>query len=164
MENAPNPYGDVQSVNGAKVLRFEREFRHAPEKVWRALIEPSELQGWFPCQIEGERKVGATIRFVFEGEDESPAEGVIVEFDPPHVLAYTWEGESLRWELHPISGGSRLIFTSQLDPAYPADNTAAGWHLCLELLEAQLNGETVPWEMQEHMEDLQILYSNLVKS
>lgn len=162
MKDPENIYGRVTDEKGEKVLRFEREFRHPPEKLWKALVEPSELQGWFPCQIEGERKVGATIRFVFEGEDESSGEGTITEFDPPHRFAYNWGRELLRWELKPIAGGTKLLFTSHLDPEYPTDGTAAGWHVCLDLLEAQVDGEVVAWEMHEHMESLQLLYSNLI--
>ena len=37
---------------GRTVLRFERRLAHAPDKVWRAVTEPSELAHWFPAKIE----------------------------------------------------------------------------------------------------------------
>ena len=110
--------------DGRYVLRFERHIGHPPERVWRALTEPGQLRQWFPTDIEGERKPGAKIRFVFRAgapraedmpglleHDPEDLDGEFTEFDPPRLLAYTWGEEDLRWELEPAVDGCRLIFT-----------------------------------------------------
>jgi uncharacterized protein YndB with AHSA1/START domain len=150
--SARNDYGEVRTENGQKVLRFEREVAHPPEKVWRALIEPGELVGWFPCRIEGERKLGATLHFIFDNGKAPTYSGTITEFDPPRLLAYLWETELLRWELQPTAKGSLLIFTISLE-FDPADS-AAGWHTCFDLLEKQLAGEALPWTVDARNEQM----------
>ena len=149
--------------DGKYVLRFERHLGHPPEKVWRALTEPDQLRHWFPTEIEGERKLGAKIRFVFRDDAPSAAEmpellehdpddldGEITEFDPPRLLAYTWGKEDLRWELEPTSDGCRLAFAHTFDersgiphpggPRKRAARDASGWDVCLASLEGLLAG------------------------
>jgi uncharacterized protein YndB with AHSA1/START domain len=160
--------------DGKYALRFERRLAHPPEKVWRALTEPEQLRHWFPTDIEGERRPGAKIRFVFREDaptaadmpellehDPRDLDGEFTEFDPPRLLAYTWGEEALRWELDPIEGGCRLIFTHEFDersgiphPAGPrkrAARDASGWEVCLANLAALLDGSPagegeVRWE------------------
>lgn len=150
-------------VDGTYVLRFERRLAHPPEKVWRALTEPDQLRQWFPTDIEGERKLGAKLLFVFRDDapraedmpellehDPEDLEGEFTEFDPPRVLAYTWGDEDLRWELEPTGDGCLLALTHSFDersgiphPAGPrkkAARNAAGWDVCLASLETLLDG------------------------
>lgn len=159
--------------DGRYVLRFERQLRHPPDRVWRALIDPDELRGWFPTDIEGERRLGARIRFTFREDapkaadmpellehDPVDLDGEFTEFEPPRVLAYTWGDEDLRWELVPTAGGCLLRFAHTFDersgiphPAGPlrrAARDASGWEVCLAGLEAGLEGADdapeVAWE------------------
>jgi uncharacterized protein YndB with AHSA1/START domain len=167
-EGTPEAMGTLKvHEDGQYVLRFERQLTHPPERVWRALTEPGELSQWFPTDIEGERAPGAKIRFVFRDpapraadmpelleHDPEDLDGEFTEFDPPHVLAYTWGDEGLRWELEPTAEGCRLIFIHTFTersgiphPAGPwkkAARTAAGWDVCLASLEALLDDGTPP--------------------
>jgi uncharacterized protein YndB with AHSA1/START domain len=149
--------------DGKYVLRFERRLAHPPEKVWRALTEPDQLRQWFPTDIEGERKLGAKILFVFRDDapraedmpellehDPEDLEGEFTEFDPPRLLAYAWGDEDLRWELEPTENGCRLALTHTFDersgipysagPRKKAARNASGWDLCLASLETLLDG------------------------
>jgi uncharacterized protein YndB with AHSA1/START domain len=153
--------------DGKYVLRFERQLSHPPEKVWRALTEPDQLRRWFPVDIEGERRVGAKLRFVFREDapraadmpellehDARDLDGEFTEFDPPRLLAYTWGDEFLRWELEPTADGCRLAFSHTFDersgiphPAGPLKKgarDASGWDVCLGSLEALLDGGAPP--------------------
>jgi uncharacterized protein YndB with AHSA1/START domain len=133
---------------GAYRLRYTRHYPHPPEKVWRALIEPGELEHWFPAAIEGERKRGAKLRFVFEGEPGPATEGVMRVFEPPKVLEFTWVDDVLRFEITPEQGGSRLDFITTLGERVTAPRTAAGWHNCLDYLGERLGepkSEKQPW-------------------
>jgi uncharacterized protein YndB with AHSA1/START domain len=151
--------------DGSYVLRFERRLAHPPDRVWRALTDPEQLREWFPVEIEGERRPGAPLRFVFRDDAPTAAEmpellehdpvdldGEFTEFDPPRVLAFDWGREHLRFELEPLGDGCRLAFSHSFDehsgiphpggPRKTAARTAAGWEVCLEQLDATLRGES----------------------
>ncbi|MET0344370.1 MAG: SRPBCC domain-containing protein [Polyangiales bacterium] len=130
------------------VLRYERRYPHPSEKVWRALVEPEELRHWFPARIEGERRAGARLSFVFDGDEGPPLEGEVRVFEPPRVLEYTWDDEVLRWELHATREGCLLVFTTTFQARAKAPRDAAGWHMCLANLVRALGdapAETPPW-------------------
>lgn len=118
-------------------VRLERVLASPPEAVWQALTEPEGLRGWFPCEISVDRwEVGASLTFSFPGHAEFTMDGVVLECDPPHSLAYLWGEETLRFQLEPVSsgsGGTRLVMTDEMAASIAARN-AAGWHVCLDLL------------------------------
>jgi uncharacterized protein YndB with AHSA1/START domain len=133
--------GELIELDDGKVgVRFVRNLRHSPERVWRAITEPGELAAWFPDTIEGEFGPGAEVRFPKFAEMGLPATGKVTEFDPPRVLAYSWGTSVLRFELEAEGDGCRLVFTDALPREESAKN-AAGWEVCLENLEARLAGE-----------------------
>jgi uncharacterized protein YndB with AHSA1/START domain len=124
------------------LLTLERRLAHAPDKVWRALTQPEFLRRWFPCNIEGEWRVGAPLRFHFrDGEgDGLPEEwllGEVLEVQPERVLAFRWGTHVLRAELHPVDEGAegcRLVFSESLDDPSQGARNGAGWDLCLDRL------------------------------
>lgn len=123
------------------ILSFERRLAHPIEKVWRAITEAEQLRAWFPAAVEGERAVGATLRFIFAGDAAPPSEGEIIAFEPPHLLEFTWSGEVLRWELSPEEHGCLLRFTHIFDDRAGAASFASGWHGCLDALDLLLAGQ-----------------------
>jgi uncharacterized protein YndB with AHSA1/START domain len=127
------------------VLRFERSLPHPVGKVWQAVTDPSHLSHWFPATMEiADLRPGGPIRFVFPGGELDGSDGVITELDPPHVFAFTWNGDPLRIELIPEAGGCRLVFTHGFGDRPMAGSFAAGWHTCLDALEAALAGGPAP--------------------
>jgi uncharacterized protein YndB with AHSA1/START domain len=135
--------GTLQTIGGRSVLRFERRLAHPPEKVWRAITEPAHLTHWFPADIEGERRAGATIRLVFR-EGEGPAQaGTITELEAPSVFAFSWGESVLRFELRPEGQGCILTFTQTFDDRSAAASYATGWQRCLDALELVLDEKPV---------------------
>jgi uncharacterized protein YndB with AHSA1/START domain len=134
--------GKLYEKDGRYELRFERALDHPVARVWSAITEPDGLAAWFPFDIEGERATGAPLRFVFrEGEGE-PFEGAMVEFDPPSVMELRWEDdETLRLEVAPRGSGCVLTLINRFDEIGKAARDAAGWHACLDALEAHLDGK-----------------------
>jgi Activator of Hsp90 ATPase homolog 1-like protein len=108
----------LQIVDGRHTLRFERRLAHPVERVWRALTEPGELPQWFP----------------------SGAELEVTERVPPRLLAGTWHGDPLRFELTPDGDGCLLVFTHAFAERDTAARTAAGWDRSLARLGALLDG------------------------
>ncbi|GLZ37219.1 SRPBCC family protein [Actinokineospora sp. NBRC 105648] len=124
---------------GRHVLRFERALRHPPEKVWRAITEPEHLDHWFPAALHDKRGVGERITFRFpDGTDGGT--GTITDLDPPRRFAFTWQGETLRFDLRPTDTGCLLVFTHHFDDHAGAASFAAGWQICLGALDDLLDG------------------------
>jgi uncharacterized protein YndB with AHSA1/START domain len=134
--------GTLAQVEGRYVVRIERRLSHEPERVWRALTEPGELSHWFPADISGALEPGATLRFSFREGEAPPSDGEVLAVEPGRVLAFSWQGEVLRWEVHPEASGCRLVFTHTFDDGPGAATFATGWGTCLDALDARLAGET----------------------
>jgi len=116
------------------VIRFERLLPRPPSAVWRALTDREELNSWFPCDIVTDGwRVGASLRFVFREGEWHDLSGTVLECDEPATLSFTWGDETLRFVLSEVDGGTRLVFTDELDQKIAARN-AAGWDVCLEHL------------------------------
>src|SRR3954453_11679881 len=125
-------HGTYDTVEGRPAVRFERRLAHPVERVWRAVTEPGELAHWFPAGVTVDLRVGGRIAFAF-GDD-----GEVTELDPPRRFGFTWGEQALRFELEPAEDGSACVLrlTSVLADRDAAARDAAGWHDCLDRLEA----------------------------
>ncbi|RZQ59668.1 SRPBCC domain-containing protein [Amycolatopsis suaedae] len=124
--------------DGRFAVRFERRLTHPAAKVWRALTETGLLREWFVDILDYDRSrldftPGAALRFAAEGMPDG--EGTVVRCDPPRLLEYTWDGETLRWELHPDGAGCLLVFTNIVGDEDTAVAVKAGWAAGLDRLE-----------------------------
>jgi uncharacterized protein YndB with AHSA1/START domain len=151
-------------ADGRSSLRYERALKQPVERVWRALTTPAEMADWFPSRVElSELKLGAPLHFVFDSEGVPPMDGEITELDPPRLLAFTWGQDQLRFELSAGStgaeGGCTLVFTCTLsDPeGIRVARDGTGWHVCLEWLDAHLQGEPIS-RTHERWQQLHPLY------
>jgi uncharacterized protein YndB with AHSA1/START domain len=131
------------SEHGRTALRIERPLRHPPAKVWRALTQPSELNQWFPFDVEPELRVGGAVRFVDKAGGASSS-GVITDFDPPRLIAYTWADDHLRWELRPTPEGCLLVLTHTVADRCGTASFATGWNVCIDALECVVAGRPAP--------------------
>lgn len=146
--------GEVLQDGERSGLRYERQLVHPPAKVWRALTESEQLRQWFPADIVGERRAGATLSLPFWPElveaheiEEPVLTGELRVWEPPRVLELTWGGDLLRWDLEPDGEGTLLVFTTWLGEGSPAGlaGTGAGYHLCLDSLQDLLDtGSATP--------------------
>ena len=126
-------------------LLFERPLRHTPEKVWRVLTERQLMRQWFPCDVEGDWKVGEELRFTFlhgEGKGLSDEElrGEVLTVDPPHHLEFRWGNHLYDCKLTAEGDGCRLVFSDSFEDASQGARNAAGWELCLQNLDLLLEG------------------------
>ncbi len=130
-----------QTDDGRWQLRFTRTLHHPQALVWRAITEPEHLAAWFPTTIEGERAAGAPLRFSFPGGEADPFDGEMIAYDPPRAIELRWGTDIVRIELRPDGDGTELTLLDTLDERGKAARDAAGWHTCLDALEAGLRGE-----------------------
>jgi uncharacterized protein YndB with AHSA1/START domain len=154
-------YAELGAAGERWQLRFERTLAHPPEKVWRALTEPEHLRAWFPSDIEGERRAGAPLQFVFRENEGPTIEGEMLVYQPPSLLELRWGEELLRFELQPDGpDGERtvLTFVNVFDELGKAARDAAGWHACLDVLEHELAGEPAPWSPRERWQEVHEVY------
>jgi uncharacterized protein YndB with AHSA1/START domain len=129
-------------------VRLERHLSDPPPVVWQAITDRDQLRSWFPCDVvvEGGRwTVGAAISFPFSPEVmDMTLTGEVLVVDEPHLLAFSWGDEILRFELSPEDGGTRLVLLDEL-PAGAAARNAAGWDVCLDRL-AGLDSGSNAWQ------------------
>jgi hypothetical protein len=118
----------LENIDDRPSLRFERRYDHGVERVWRAITDPDELRHWFPPGEELE----------------------VTGSEPPRLLAGSWYGDELRFELRPDGDGCVLVFTHAFDDRNNAARDAAGWDRCFVRLEALLRGE--PMSEKESLE------------
>ncbi|GLW07001.1 hypothetical protein Misp01_21310 [Microtetraspora sp. NBRC 13810] len=148
MEGAPGAHGTlVTTGDGRFALRFERRLGHPRAKVWRALTEADQLRAWFAQILDYDRfrldpRAGAEIAFVPRAGLGLPAgRGEVLRADPPRLLEYTWDAETLRWELEADGEtGCLLVLTNIFGDRDSAVALGAGWHAGLDLLAALLDG------------------------
>jgi uncharacterized protein YndB with AHSA1/START domain len=126
-------------------LVLVRELRHPPAKVWQALTDPEHLREWAP--FDSDRNLGTagtTAKLTTVGAP-SPhvTEAQIQRADAPNALEYSWGGQDLRWELQPLgANGTRLTLWHNIDRRFIAMG-AAGWHICLDVLDRALAGQPI---------------------
>jgi len=139
--------GRLEQARDRWQLHFTRRLPHPPEKVWRALTEPEHLKEWFPTDIEGERKEGATLRHVFRHDEAPDMKGEILVFQPPAVIEFNWGDDTLRFELSAEDDGQTTVLdlVDVLEDIGKAARDGAGWHVCLDGLEEHLRGEPSHW-------------------
>lgn len=142
----PGPASGAQiRKEGEKwTLILVRELRHSPEKVWQALTEPAHLREWAPFESDGSlATAGNTVKLTtVRAPKPMVSETKVTRADAPVLLEYNWGGNDIRWELEPFGAGTRLTLWHNIDRRFIAWG-AAGWHICLGVLDQLLNGTPV---------------------
>jgi uncharacterized protein YndB with AHSA1/START domain len=140
------------------VVRAVMEVAASPEKVFRALTDPKELEQWW-----GSDEVYRTFDWVSDlrpggerscqarspGREElSTVRGEYVVIDPPKVLEFTWlaswepgsSPSNVRIELDPVPAGTRVtVVHSGLGAEKKrADGYGEGWNRVLSWLVARV--------------------------
>jgi uncharacterized protein YndB with AHSA1/START domain len=128
-------HGTFETINDRPAVRFERRLAHPIDAVWRAVTEPEGLEHWFPGRVEID---GSRLRF----EDAGMSfDGEVTVLDPPRRFEFTWgPADELRIELEEAGEGCLMRLTHLLGSRDQAARDAAGWHVCLDRLEASLAG------------------------
>jgi uncharacterized protein YndB with AHSA1/START domain len=136
--------GELSTVGDRYELRFTRSLHHPLPKVWDAITTPDGLRAWFPFDVIGERRTGASLRFSFRAGEGDDFEGSMVRFEPQSVMELSWEDdETLRRELAPADSGCTLTLVNTFAEIGKAARDAAGWHACLDALSGALDGSSV---------------------
>ena len=147
-EYAPGPASGAQVQKDGEqwTLVLVRHLRHAPDKVWQALTDPAHLHEWAPFDADGNLgAAGSKVKLTtVRAPTPTPvvSEATITTAEPPRLLVYNWGGNDVRWELEPVGGGTRLTLWTTI-PRRFISMGAAGWHLCLDVLDRLLDGAPI---------------------
>ncbi|UFJ39575.1 ABC transporter substrate-binding protein [Brevibacillus humidisoli] len=132
----------LSAMEAAANLQKGRRLLEDSEKVWASLTENEQLAKWFPELRMDELREGGVI--TFDMQDGTFEELRIIEFAMYSVLEYTWGDDQVRFELYPDGEGCRLVLIEKINKI--TDHTPkdlAGWHVCLDVIEALLDGSTL---------------------
>jgi len=136
----------------------------APERVFKALIDPKQVLRWWTtpdCPIEAfliDPRAGGRWRYDTKqtknnvnGVSKFHCEGEVLEYDPPRVLAYTWianwherpaQRTVVRWELAASKGGTllRVTHSGLADLPVSRKDYSGGWPGVVEQIKQFIEG------------------------
>lgn len=140
----PAAGAEVRKDGESWTLVLVRDLAHPPAVVWEALTDPAQLREWAP--YDSDRNLGAvgTATLTTVGAPQPHVtEARITRADAPSVLEFNWGGQDIRWQLSPLGDdGTRLTLWHNIDRRFIAMG-AAGWHVCLDVLQRSLDGHPV---------------------
>lgn len=126
------------------VLRWTPSTTTSKSTLFRYLTEPDLLALWSP--IVPDRPLTAVGTAVARESPDAPTStAYVVSVVPGQEVTHRWGRDTLRWRL--IDGGviesdgCRLKLEQELERPEYASKYAAGWHVCLAVLDALLAGE-----------------------
>ncbi|MGD9942869.1 MAG: SRPBCC family protein [Burkholderiaceae bacterium] len=164
-------------------LRFERLLDAPVEKVWQYLVDPELRARWFmagPTELEVGGRFGLKMDHDNLSDEDVPTperfrpyignswEERITRYEPPHLLAITWDGGDAGEVTFALSdeGGKTLLTLTHtgLRGRDDAVNFGGGWHSHLAVLEKRIRGEAVPDFWALHGEAEQMVEKTLTQS
>lgn len=151
--------GELEARGGGQwELCFTRRLAHPIETVWKALTQPEQLQAWFPQRIVGDLlSPGSALRFEYANGEFAAFEGRVLRVEAPLLLEFLWGTDTIRLELEPGDGDGdgdgdghcTLRLRDTIAELGKAARDGAGWHTCLDFLEAALDGKTPSFTSSE---------------
>lgn len=151
-------------VKDRPAVRFEREYAHPIHEVWQAVVDPSQARQWFPSTLVFEPEVGGSVRFTGDPHI-ADGDGVVLEYDPPHVLSFSWGDGEVHIALTPLGDERcRFILTNVLAAGNEAARNAAGWEVCLGELDKVIRGQETNGPHADTAIDWQTSYDAYVQS
>lgn len=98
-------------MSHALAIEHEAVYPHSPERVWRALVDPTELAAWLmPNDFAPE--VGREFKLETGADEIGTIEAEVLEIDEPRLLRCRWSGgfgdTEVTFELAAEADGTRL--------------------------------------------------------
>ncbi len=141
-EPGPAAGASIRKEGERWTLVLVRDLRHPPARVWQALTDPAHLREWAPFDADRTLAAGPVTLTTVGAPTPMVSESIVTRADAPRLLEYDWGGQAMRWELEPHGGGTRLTLWHDIDRRFIAMG-AAGWHLCLDVLDRFIGGAPV---------------------
>lgn len=133
----------IEKTDQENTAVYKRQINHSVAAVWSYLTENEKLQQWFSELEMKDLKPGGEIHFNFGDGNHELID--ILDVEPNKLLVFTWPPKNtVRIELNETEHGCELIFKEilhEVDEHTARDLT--GWHVCLDVIEALLDGKTI---------------------
>ncbi len=146
----------IEKVENGYTATYERHLNHSVQEVWSYLTENEKLPKWFSeLRVEELRKSGV---IKFDMGDGTFDDLSILDLKVNSVLEFSWWEDTVRFELTEESNGCFLRLIEKINTI--TDHTPkdlAGWHVCLDVIEALLDGRTI-----ERKEEWKVWYEKYV--
>jgi uncharacterized protein YndB with AHSA1/START domain len=98
-------------VSHPLAIEHEAVYPHSPERVWRALIDPTELAAWL-MPNDFAPVVGREFKLETGAPEIGTIQAEVLEIDEPRLLRCRWSGvfgdTEVTYELTPEGDGTRL--------------------------------------------------------
>lgn len=117
---------------GKSAFVYTTYIKTAPERLWRALIDPAFTRRYWGVALESDWTVGATVTWSEQDRKISDPAQVVLEFEPYRRLSYTWHTFTPEWAeaagvgddvLAAVSRERRSKVTFQIEPVDDVDET-----------------------------------------
>ena len=133
--------GTYLELDGRPAVRFERIYDHPVARVWAAVTDPDEMRHWFPSpEVEHDARTDGSITVSGDPYSPAPKTSRILVWEPPHRFAFEWEDDELHLTLSEHARGCRLELVNILSTPGAGARNAAGWEMCLDLLDRVVAG------------------------
>lgn len=152
---------EITKVDNGYIATFERHFLQDIDLVWKMLSDNEKLQLWFPeLRIE---KLGEGGFLSFNMGDGTYENMAVTDYQEGKVLAFEWAEDHVRFELAAEGEGTKLVLIELINRITPQTaRDLAGWHVCLDVIEALLNDKKI--ERKENWEQEYPEYKRLMDS
>lgn len=162
---------ETVTAAGTDGLRLSRLLPGPIDRVWTYLTDSRKRATWLAAG-EFDLRLGGRIELQFDNDSLTPGDpppaksggrkpsftGTITRYEPPHVLAFTWNGwqepTEVTFELQPCDGDVQLTITHvHLVDRGLRIGVAGGWDTHVRILEARLRGDDPPpfWPTHERL-------------
>jgi len=152
---------DIKFENGSLIIT--RFYSASREEVFDAWIETSKIKQWWGCaeckevESEVEPKVGGKYNHHMtietpDGEHQAPGFATLIEYHPPHRLAYTSTDDNdpmiISVDFSEVDGGTQVRLIHSNIPDMKVDGgielreiIRGGWSAAMDKLDVFLNSE-----------------------
>ncbi|GAB3697187.1 SRPBCC family protein [Mariniluteicoccus flavus] len=141
--DARPPQASLDRVEGRLLLTMVRELPVDAAWLWAKVTDPAELARWSPIVPERPlTETGPVLSTESPGQDPVTADVEVV--DAPNALVHRWGDHLVRWGVVDLGPTAQLGLQEAFDEPSEAPLYAAGWHVCLAVLEGLAQGLDVP--------------------
>lgn len=128
----------------------------SPTRAFRALTLTAQLRRWFVDVLDYDRSLlvfGAGRQLTFIADTGMAGQGQVTAYLPPSLLEYTWDNETLRFELSAEGEETAVTFTNIIHgTGTDSTDTAAvtdAWQTALARLQSLFTDPTNPTNSAE---------------
>lgn len=117
-------------------LQFEADIAGTETQLWDAVTQPEVLARWSPIVPDRPlTSIGPALSR--ETPEAEPVAADVLALAGQHALTHRWDEDTVEWMVE----DGRLVCRMLLAQPDYAPYYAAGWQVCLAVLDAQLSGE-----------------------